>query len=390
MKRLAEIAARKLEIRSLLESDGPIEFDKIEAELKALEAEETELRRRLDVARGIQEGTVEARVIESTKPEIRIAADKFDTPEYRQAFMDYALTGKASKVLELRATTGVGDVGAVIPTKIMNRIIERMEVVGRIWRRVSKTSYQGGVHIPVAGAKPTATWAASNAMSPKQKKEINAAIMFGYHKLQCRVAVDLVAGAISLPIFEAKIADNVAEAMARALDLAIIDGSGTGQPLGIVNQTGIPAERIVDFTVAEFKQYASWAAAIALVPEAYRAQSVLLMNDPDWYAHIVGMVDSTGQPIARVNTGIGDVIGERLLGYQVIPTSLLPSVNTAAADEVVAVFVDLREYIVNSNMDITYRRYFDEDTDEWVSKSTMIADGKMADTNGMVFVRKQL
>ena len=44
--------------------------------------------------------------------------------------------------------------------------------------------------------------------------------------------------------------------------------------------------------------------------------------------------------------------------------------------------------MVNSNMAITYRRYFNEDTDEWISKATMIADGKLADPYGVVLIKK--
>ena len=389
MNRLAEIAARKVEIRGLLEADGKIEFEKIEAELKALEAEETELRKRLDMAKGIEAGTVEYRVVGSTKPDNTVPLDPHDTPEYRKAFMDYVTRGVKSEKLELRAVTEVGDIGAVIPTKILNMIVEKMETVGRIWRRVTKTSYQGGVQIPIATAKPVATWVAPGTMSPKQQKAVTGSIIFGYHKLQCRVAVELVAGTIAMPVFENTLSSNIAEAMVKALDLAVIDGTGTGQPLGIINQTGIPAARLVDLSVTEFGQYKPWAETIGKVPREYRGGSVLIMNDADWNTHIVGMVDNTGQPIARVTYGMDGTIVERLIGREVIPTDLLPSVDTAAVGEVIAVMVRLEDYLVNSNMAISFRRYFDEDTDEWVSKSTMIADGKLADTNGVVLIRKQ-
>jgi len=38
-------------------------------------------------------------------------------------------------------------------------------------------------------------------------------------------------------------------------------------------------------------------------------------------------------------------------------------------------------------MAITFRKYFDENTDEWIHKATMIADGKLADPNGVVLVK---
>lgn len=389
--RLAEIAARKVEIRRLLESEDKVDLEKIEQELKNLEDEEQELRKRLDVAKGIEAGTVETRIIATTKvetPENRAVPDKYDTPEYRKAFMDYVTRGAKSDILEFRAVTGLGDIGAVIPTTILNRIVQKMEDVGRIWSRVTKTSVQGGVQIPVSTAKPVATWVSAGTMADKQKQTVSGTISFSYHKLQCRVAVELVAGTVAMPVFESTVANNVAEAMVKALDEAIISGTGVGQPLGIINDTGIPAAQVVEVLAADFSKYKTWATLMGKVPRAYRSGVVLIMNDADWNTHIVGMVDNNGQPVARVTYGLDGTIQERFLGREVIPTDLLPSIDTATAGDVVAILVRLEDYMVNSNMAITYRRYFDENTDEWISKATMIADGRLADPHGVVLIKK--
>ena len=171
-----------------MEAEGAIEFEKIETELKALETEETELRKRMEVAKGIETGIIEPRVVASTKTIEAAVTDKYDTNEYRKAFMSYVTSGAKSDLLEFRAAgiTNVGDIGAVIPTKIVNQIVERMETIGRIWRKVSKTSVHGGVQIPVATAKPTATWVAAGTLSAKQEFPVTGTISFSYHKLQCR------------------------------------------------------------------------------------------------------------------------------------------------------------------------------------------------------------
>lgn len=392
-KRLAEIKARKLEIRKLLEGTEPVDMDKLEEELRALETEEQEIERRRQMAQRIQAGQApEVRTVASLKVEVpeKRVVDKYDTIEYRQAFMDYVLRGAKSDVLEFRAdqTTGVGDIGAVIPTTILNRIVEKMREYGQIWNRVTQTGVQGGVQIPVSSAKPRATWVAAGQMAEKQKKEVSGTIMFGYHKLQVRVSVELVAGTVALPVFEATVSDNIAEAMVVALDEAIISGSGSGEPLGIVNHTNIPAAQVVEVTKDEFGKYKTWASLMGKVPRRYRSGAALIMNDADWNTYIVGMVDNNGQPVARTTYGLDGTIQERFLGREVIPVEeYLPSVDVAQAGDVVAILVRLRDYMVNSNMAITYRRYFDENTDEWISKATMIADGKLADPNGVVLIK---
>ncbi len=399
-KRLQEIEARKAEIRGLLENDGNTDLDALEKELRGLADEEKELRRRLDVAASIEAGTVpEVRVIDSTSVQKATveprAVDRHDTVEYRRAFMDYVTRGAKSDILEFRddAVTGLGDIGAVIPTTILNRIVEKMEETGRIWSRVTKTSIQGGVEIPVSSAKPVATWVAAGTVADKQKKTVNAnaTISFSYHKLQVRVAVELVASVVALPIFEQTIADNIAEAMVKALDKAIISGTGTGtgQPLGIVKHD-VPSARTASLAPSEFGKYTTWPELFAKVPRPYRSGVVLILNDADWHKYIVGMVDNTGQPVARVNYGLDGSIEERFLGREVIAVEdLLPSIDEAYVGNVVAILCRLEDYMVNSNMAITYRRYFDENTDEWISKATMIADGKLADPNGVVLIKRK-
>jgi HK97 family phage major capsid protein len=396
-KRLQEIENRKVEIRGLLENDGEADLDALEKELRGLADEEKELRRRLDVAASIEAGTApEVRVVESTADRAASvqqnrSVDKLESVEYRRAFMDYVTRGIKNDILEFRLdeTTLPSDIGAVIPTTILNRIVEKMEETGRIWSRVTKTSIQGGVEIPVSTAKPTAVWLAAGQVADKQKKEVTGKIVFNYHKLQVRVAVELVASVVALPIFEQTIADNIAEAMAKALDEAIISGLGNGEPLGIVNHN-VPSARTISLAPSEFGQYTTWPELFAKMPRPYRSGMALILNDADWHKYIVGMVDSTGQPVARVNYGLDGSIEERFLGREVIAVEdLLPSIDEASVGNVVAILCRLEDYMVNSNMAITYRRYFDENTDEWISKATMIADGKLADPNGVVLIKKK-
>src|SRR5690606_24712128 len=107
-KRLQEIEARKAEIRNLLESDEKANLDELEKELKSLADEEKELRRRLDVAASIEAGTApEVRAIESTSVQKATveprAVDRYDTMEYRRAFMEYVTRGVKNDILEFRA-----------------------------------------------------------------------------------------------------------------------------------------------------------------------------------------------------------------------------------------------------------------------------------------------
>ena len=89
------------------------------------------------------------------------AEDKYATMQYRKAFMDYVVRGTAIPT-EYRAdaVTKTTDVGAVIPTTVLNQIVEKLESTGMILALVTRTAYKGGVAIPVSTVKPVATWVA--------------------------------------------------------------------------------------------------------------------------------------------------------------------------------------------------------------------------------------
>jgi len=418
-KKLLElIAKREAKKAELLqrnsETEDVKELKDITADLEAINSDITELRSILDAMpdeeseqrKADEQGTPDqeqrgrqpvggARIlgtygVSQTQTEQR-NGDKYGSEEYRSAFMNYVLKGVKTEGLEFRAdaTTSTGDIGAVIPTTIMNQVIEKMKDYGMIWPRVSVTNIKGGVKLPVASVKPTARWVSEGSVAEKQKKTISTSIVFAYYKLQIRVALTLETDLVSLPIFEQTVSDNISEAMAIGLEGAVISGSGSGEPLGIANDTDIPVAQVLSIAVEDMDKYQTWTTIMSKMPRKYRNKAVLILNDLDWNKYIVGMVDANGQPVARTTFGLDAVQQERFLGREVIPVEdYLTSIDDADIGDVFGIVCNLRDYLVNSNMQITYKRYFDEETDEWISKSTMICDGKLGDKNGVLLLKK--
>jgi len=315
---------------------------------------------------------------------------RYETMEYRKAFMKYVMTGEMSEELRADATTTTADASAVIPTTILNKIVEKMEDFGRIWSRITKSNVKAGLEIPVSSVKPVATWVSEGTVVDKQKKTATAKISFSYYKLQVRVAVTLEASTVSLSAFEATVADNVYEAMIVAAEGSVITGSGSGQPLGIAKDTDIPAEQIISVSATDISTYKKWTELFGKVPRKYRSGAVLILNDADWTKYIEGMVDANGQPVARVTYGLDGKQSERFLGKEVIPVEdYLDSIDDAVSGDVIGIICRLKDYLFNTNLQMTTRRYFDEDTDEWITKSTMLADGKLSDKNGVVLIKKK-
>lgn len=316
--------------------------------------------------------------------------DMFDSAEYRKAFMNHVLKGTSipANFQNASANTKTTDVAAVIPTTVMNKIIEELTTVGNILSRVTRTFYKGGLSIPTSSLKPTATWVAEGAGSDKQKKTTGS-VTFTYHKLRCAISMSLETETVSLDIFESTFVANVVEAMTKAVEQSIFTGTGTGQPKGFLTETVITGQN-VDIAAAKAITYKDLCAVEAALPEEYEVGAEWFMTKKTFFGQIAAMVDSNGQPIARVNYGINGKPEYSILGRSVVFTNYMNTyADTVSTATIVACIFNLKDYVLNTNLDMTIKKYEDNDTDDQVTKAVMLVDGKAVDVHSLVTVTKK-
>lgn len=313
----------------------------------------------------------------------------YDSAEYRAAFMNYVLNGTVipEKFHNASTITKTSDVGAVISPTVLNRIVEKMESSGMILPLVTKTAFAAGVTVPTSSVKPVATWVAEGGTSDKQKKTTGQIDIKGY-KLRCAIAMSLEASVMSLQVFETVFVSSVSEAMVKALEIAFIAGTGSGQPKGVLTET-VETDQNVDLSASEDPSYQTLVEAEAALPLEYENGAVWNMTKKT-FMKFVGMVDANKQPIARVNYGIDGKPERSLLGRKVVLNDYMTSLGaTITKDTVVAFLFDWSDYMYNTNYNMTIKTYEDNDTEDQVTKAVMICDGKVIDKNSLVTITKK-
>lgn len=335
---------------------------------------------------------IEGKVIENMTTDVITKDNLYASLEYRNAFMRNVLAGEPipAKLLNTDANTKTTDVGHVIPAPVMEKIIEKMEATGMILPLITRTSYKGGLAIPTSSVKPTATWVAEGSGSTKQNKTTGS-VTFNYYKLRCAVSVSLEVDTVTLAIFETTLINNVVEAMTKALEQAIISGTGGDyyQPTGILAETPATGQKI-EITKAGKVTYDKLVAAEAALPLAYENGAVWFMTKYTFMNCFVGMVDAEGQPIARVTYGIAGRPERTLLGRPVILNDYMSNYSAAPeADTVFAFLFNPKDYVLNSNLQMTIKKYEDNDTDDQITKAIMLVDGKVVDKNSLVTLVKK-
>ena len=313
--------------------------------------------------------------------------DKYGSMAYRKAFMQYVCRGTAIPA-EYRsdAISTTTDVGATIPTTVLNQIVEKLENTCMILALVTRTAYKGGVSIPVSTVKPTATWVNEGAGSDKQKKDITKGgmITFAYHKLRCAVAVSLEVDTMAISAFETLLINNIVEAMTKALEQSIIDGNGTGKPKGILAETPAEGQTVKSAAPA----YADLIAAEAALPQAYENGAVWCMSKKTFMSYY-GLTDTNGQPIGRVNYGIAGKPERTLLGRAVVCCDYVKSYDKSlAAGTKFGFLFNFKDYVLNTNYAMGVKKYEDNETDDQVTKGIMLVDGKVVDKNSLVVLEK--
>lgn len=383
------------EVRSINEQVADLneEIEEIRSEIAEIDAEEQRGATPPATAQAHNAGIVGAFQTGATQ---RSDEPAINTMEYRQAFRAYVQNGTPIPT-ELRAGEAISttDTSAAIPLTIMNEVINTVRKrYGNLYNKVRKTSVRGGVEYPIGALSATFKWINESTVSPRQKVNALAKVQFAYHTAEIRIAQTFVAQLLTLESFEARLAEVIAIAYLQAMDYGIVKGTGDGQMLGILNDARVT--NTVTLSAADIGDWIQWRKKFfAKLPLGYRAgEFIFPVSTVD--AYLETMADANGNPIFRQATGLevndGDAFNPsgRFFGRDIalVEEDILPDFDTANASDVVGIFWQPQEYAINENFGFTMRRYYDEETNEWVDKALVVVDGKVLNPTGFYKIVK--
>ena len=211
------------------------------------------------------------------------------------------------------------DGGYLVPEEYDSRLIEALEEEN-IFRKLGHTITTSGERkINIAATKPAAAWIEEGGALTFGDATFDQ-IILDAHKLHVAVKVTeelLYDNAFNL---ENYILEQFGKALANAEEDAFINGNGTGQPLGILAETGgaqvgvttkssgkVTADEIIDLVYS--------------LKRPYRKNAVFLANDA-CVAELRKLKDSTGQYLWQPSLQAGEP--DRVLGYKIYTSAYFP------------------------------------------------------------------
>ena len=368
------------------------EFEKEKAEAeeaeKSLDAEVRELETELDAVDAKEEPVPEARAKEAVKEtrekEIFNMKKRFRDMSYaeRTAFVqqDEVQSFLGEVRTAIKEKRAISNAGYLIPQVILGLIKENIEEYSKLYGRVDLRQVAGTSRMVIEGAYPEAVWTEACANLNEldlsfSKVEVDGYKVGGYIKV-CNA---------SLEDSDIDLAGEIITALGRAigiaLDKAIIFGTGTKMPTGI-----IPTLKAVGGTpnvISHANTVTGKALVQALIGDIAKAKGNYSRGIKTWvmnettYSYLLAQlveVDANGAYVSVVN-GTMPVVGGDIIVLNTIPDYVI-----------VAGYFDLYLLAERAGTEFNTSEHAFWTADQTGFKGTARYDGKVLINNGFVAI----
>jgi len=261
--------------------------------------------------------------------------------EYKEAF--YAFAQGRDTTPEQRALITSTTGAAVIPTSTFGEVIQNIQKSVGLLSLVRVLDIPGKLSVPQSDVSTPATWHTEGEEIGESNTPPSNTALSGY-ELAKLFSMSAATQAMSIQAFENYLVQELTRCNRDALADVLFIGSGTGQPLGILNAYSWDATNSV--TVSYEDAWLSLSGAMALLPSNFRQNAVWVMNSVMFYSFVVCQEDANGNPIFSKDLATGMPLS--LMGKPVILDDFCPD-NTI-------IFGDPKYYFLNFSQPMAIER----------------------------------
>ena len=282
---------------------------------------------------------------------------EINTPEYRNLFFAH-LMGKEMKPEERAVVTAT----AAIPTATWDKIVEKMEHVAPLISKVTVSQLPSYVNLAVQDANADASWVAVGTASTDSGDSLGSVSLSAF-KLIKTVEIGADVEKMSIDAFEAYIVNALYKKMAKAVENAIINGTGSAQPTGLalsgqITNTG-------EYTKAAMT-YADLLKIVADLPDhGYRANASFVMPSALFYSDVLPALTDKGSGL-----DVQAVEKLKIFNYDVVLCDRMPTDTIIFGDLSFYHFNWAQPVEIKGDASVAFR------TGSVVYRALALADGK--------------
>lgn len=359
-----QLEERKSAIVGELDNEGA-DLDALEEEVRAikaeLEAREAEEAKKAEVREAVASG--EGEVIKTFVEEKREMEKNYstDSVEYRNAWLKN-LMGKELNAEERAAITGTD----AIPTETLNKIINVLKE-NALLGKIDMLEIPGYVKIPIYATNNDATWTDTSTDS----QDVIGSITLQPKQLIKTIEVPATVDKMSISAFERYITEALANKIESALQKAVIAGTGTTEPVGIITAATSKTGKFTKAAVAKTDLLAE----MGDLPSEYQNGACWIMPSKVFFSEVMAIADHND--FTNVNNGFT---------YKLFGKDVVFDDNAKAGGQDVILYGQPKAYHVNlgegvkvdKDLSVGFR------SNSAVYRGVCLADGNLDNSNAFV------
>ena len=299
--------------------------------------------------------------------------------EYRNAFWKHMrdIDRRSPEVRNALQVGTLSEGGYTVPDEFEHQLIQGLEDENIMRGLVHKiTTSSGDRKIPLVTARGSASWIEEEATIPESDDTFGQ-VTLGAHKVGCMIRISEELLHDSAFDLAAYIAGEFARRVGAAEEEAILTGSGTHKPTGLLHSvngaaTGvttagaaITADEIIDL--------------IHSVKSGYRKKAVFLLNDST-VKNLRRLKDGNGQYLWQ--PGLKEGQPDKLLSYRLVTSAYMPEVASGAKP---VLFGDFSSYWIADRQGRSFQRLNElyAATGQIGFRATQRVDGRLVQSEGL-------
>lgn len=377
-------------------------LDKAKVEKRALSQEEiakfNELKKLIEEIDATIKAEDEARKMEMEEtPEEKAPKESDDVNKQERAFVDFIITGE-----EKRANSpgmSYGSNGAIVPTTIAKKIIEKVKELSPIYEKVEKFHTKGTLEIPVYNADSSVDSPTGDVNVAYQGDEFTA-LVAGQGKFTSVELKGYSHGALS--VISRKLLNNsdinitsfltnkIAQAFADFWERELLIGTGASNNhmTGAISTTNLVATGNTTYTAANAAKIDNLISLQLAIPQQYQKNAMWIMNKAV-FTELRKLKDGNGNYYMAYGKGLTGGFDWEFLGKPVYISENMP--EATVANNIPVLYGDFSGMAMKISQDLEIQlmreKYIDKNAigivgwaecDSKIQNNQMIAGLKMA------------
>jgi HK97 family phage major capsid protein len=255
--------------------------------------------------------------------------DPHATPEYRAAFFK-SLLGKELTEGETRAMTAarsekradafntLSNSASVVPEQTLNEVISQARPVGGLFNEIRLFNVPANLSVPVGTPVDPASWHVEGS-NVDRKNVVTTAVTFAAFELIKILSMSAAAQRMTIAAFENYLTRELRESISEAINAAIVHGTGTGQPTGLLTGITWNEDNSIEATTLTADNLLE---LIAMLPAGYAGGAKFAMSYSTLFSQVYPLKDACGA-YHFIHTESGGQ--HRLFGFEIVVDDNIPA-----------------------------------------------------------------